>query len=360
MQIQRFLISNTALPTNKIGSWTNRITYFIKNHSDFFDYILSPTEQENEQFRFCQKKSFLKFPLRLKNWQLKNRVGADYIKEIEKLAKPDHLIQILVMDDSLLLEVLTLFKSQSSLSIELIFSFHGHDLRLNPNVIQRVDKILFLTNLAYRRALELNEIFTPEVFIVGNGVRSDLFFPLLKTEKIRKKEDLGFQKEDKLLIWMSNNRPKKGLHLFLKIVKEIISNDNSFKVLVIGVDPIESARGQNIQFLGKIHHEKLPQYLQIGDFYFFTSLWKEGFGLSMVEAAKCGNKIIASDLGGIPEVLNGFSQAFLVQDPNKVENWLNAFLTASKDSEYIPDNEYLSQFHSLSKWLINYKNALTS
>lgn len=360
MNTQRFLVSNTALPAQKIGSWTNRITFLIHQNPEFFDYILSPTAQENNQFRFCQKRSFLKLPSILKSWQLKNRIAKDYIKNIEELAKPDHKIQILVMDDTLLLEAISSFKKGSQLSIELVFSFHGHDLRLNPDLIQNTDKILFLTNLAYRKALELHEIFTPQVFIVGNGVRSDVFFPLSLKEKKEQKIKLGYQAEDEILIWMSNNRPKKGLQLFLKIIQEILSQHPHYKVMVIGVEKEDSISDPNIEFLGKIPNNELPQYLQIGDIYFFTSLWKEGFGLSMVEAAKSGNKVIASENGGIPEVVEDFDQAYLVKDPNKIENWVKAFQLATQNKSYIPDPKKLSDFHALSDWLTKYQNALMS
>jgi glycosyltransferase involved in cell wall biosynthesis len=73
--------------------------------------------------------------------------------------------------------------------------------------------------------------------------------------------------------------------------------------------------------LGRLPHQEIPGYLQIGDIYVFTSLYEEGFGLSMIEALKCGNTVIASNRGAIPNVLKGLPRCHLVDEPENADSW---------------------------------------
>jgi glycosyltransferase involved in cell wall biosynthesis len=113
--------------------------------------------------------------------------------------------------------------------------------------------------------------------------------------------------------------------------------------------------------LGKIPNSELPYFLQIGDFYAFTSLWKEGFGLSLAEAAKCGNRILAANSGGIPEVIANLPGALLVEHPNILEEWEEALEIAwNERDDFFPDKELLYGFQSLENWEKRYLKALGS
>src|SRR5690606_26675437 len=96
----------------------------------------------------------------------------------------------------------------------IIFYYHGHALKLKPSLAYLVDKVLFLTEAGYRESLRVNNEFAPEVYIVGNGVSSETFYPLSPDLKVSLRESNGFTKEDKIICWMANSRPVKGIHLF--------------------------------------------------------------------------------------------------------------------------------------------------
>ena len=56
-QSLKILVSNRALPTKGIGSWTTRISKLNLNNA-FFDYILSPSSY-NEKYLSCKKRKFI-------------------------------------------------------------------------------------------------------------------------------------------------------------------------------------------------------------------------------------------------------------------------------------------------------------
>ncbi len=359
--MKRVLISNTPLPSTRIGSWTNRITRLIENNPNFFDFILSPTERPNDSFIFCEKKKWIPFfPSRFRSWHILSHVSRQFVNRFLALDIHRGNVQVLIMDDLILLEAFARLKSKG-FDFELVFSFHGHSFVFGGGWSQQVDKVLFLTNLGYEESVERNEVFTPIVSVVGNGVDSSRFFPLSQNEKLARKVDLGYNPESRILIWLSNPRPKKGFHLFKELLKRITPKFQGLEIIVIGSDSPISEDIPNIRYLGKIPNNELPYFLQIGDFYAFTSLWKEGFGLSLAEAAKCGNRIIAANSGGIPEVISNLPGALLVQHPNILEEWEAAFDIAWKErDDFFPNKDLLDGFQSLENWEKRYLKALGS
>ncbi|WP_439488447.1 glycosyltransferase family 4 protein [Algoriphagus sp.] len=265
------------------------------------------------------------------------------------------------MDDLMLVELMVDFKRSALVKVTVTFSFHGHRLILPPAFGADVDKVLFLTKMGYYESLRLNEVFTPEVHIVGNGVNSSQFFPVSKDQKHILRRNLGFVETDEIIVWMANERPKKGLHLFLKIAHKLLQLYPTIQFVVLGNKKPLTIQSNRIKAFGQVSNVELPKYLQAADYYFFTTLWKEGFGLSMVEAAKCGCTIIASDNGGVSEVNQELPQSYLVKAPNMVEEWLQVFKEARMGrSNYNSEEKRgeLEKFQSYELWERKYLAAL--
>ena len=328
MESIRILVSNRALPSTKVGSWTTRMTSFVTRNPDFFNYILSP----NKVFvtsRYCKKRSFITWKKRFKKFQIVNWVALDYLKEIKKISKDYKKLTVVVMDDLHLLEAISLIKKDLRCELELVLSFHGFNLSLDPKILVSIDKILFLSKTGYEFSKNNYEIF-PKGIIVGNAVNSDVFFPLDNEQFKKKRQEKGFSETDKVLIWMANDRPKKGFHIFKAIVEKLLIKNRDLKVLIIGTT--QTINDSNVKTVGRLPNNEIATYLQLGNYYMFTTLYDEGFGLSMIEAYKCGNVILASKLGAIPEVLHGLTNTFLIENPNDIDNWvkcLNDIITKS-------------------------------
>lgn len=356
----KVLISSLALPPTNFGSWTNRITNFQKRKG-YFDYILSPTQSPDKTYIFCQKD-------KLKIWDKAfqgraQKVAKNYLDFISSLIIKGKPIQLLVVDDRNLLEAVIGIKSLLPSGSEIIYSHHGHNLSIPNWVMDLVDKVFFLTLEGYQKTLEYNYQFTPEVFIVGNGVVGDEFKPISKEEKDKRKVELGFEMNDLVILWLANSRPVKGLHLFEKVIHQLLKKYPEIKILSLGHDPLQSVPQKSWKQIGKVPNEKLPYFLQVGEVYFFTSLWQEGFGLSLAEAVKCGNWAIASNLGGIPKVLSDVPNSILIQNPNIVEEWVDAFekfLLLRKEGKPSLSAAQLKEWNTYEDWESRYLKALES
>ncbi|TNF43612.1 MAG: glycosyltransferase [Cytophagales bacterium] len=344
------LISNLGLPYQGIGSWTYEINHFLANNASI-DVVLSPTDQPNSRFIFCKKKPWHKWHKINRNYFLKKWVAGEYIQALLKLGEAKHPLQILVIDDQVLLEAVALIKQRLPPGSSILFYYHGHSLSWSSSLQEKVDRVLFLTEQGYLDTIKNLERFTPRVHVLGNGIDPSLFFPISESVKRERKVEMGWGSEDLVLVWMSNSRPVKGLHLFQQMIPYLLEINDSIRILIIGNKESVSDHPRVVQ-TGLISGEKVAYYLQMSDFYFFTSLWKEGFGLSLAEAAQCGNYIITSANGGIPSVISEYPRCTLIHKPNVLEEWIEEFrsiLEANNWKTASLANEG-SDFYSLEAW----------
>lgn len=329
-QAANILVSNIALPTTKIGSWTTRLSHFIVANPEVFDVILSPYN-DGVNNRYCKKRKFITWKKRWRNLQLLNWVAVDYVKQIKKLSKKYSKVTIVVMDDPHLLEAIVVIKSKLKCEVEIVFSFHGFELKVYPEIIAAIDKILFLTQTGVEKSKLEYQNF-PKTIVVGNAVNSDVFYPLENSEFIEQRRKMGFTKSDEILVWMANDRPQKGIDIFLKIAQRLLQQHNQLKIIIIGSE--QSIPNKNVKTIGKMSNIEVASYLQISNYYMFTTRYKEGFGLSMIEALKCGNVVLASNRGAIPEVLKNFDFTYLIDEVEDINLWVETFNLARTNSKF--------------------------
>lgn len=319
------LISNVALPTKEIGSWTTRLSLLNSNHN-LFHHILSPSNF-NKTYLYCKKRKFITWRKEVRKLNLKYWVAKDYIKSITKLSKEASKLTIVIMDDTHLLEAIVISISKFNCPVKIIFSFHGFRLNLENKILKQVDKVLFLSNAGYEASKTTN---FPKVEVVGNGVNSSIFYPLKDDEYLEARLEKGYTIEDEILIWVANDRPKKGFHIFSDIVQNLLGTTPNLKVIIIGTT--KRLDHKNVTNIGRVSNNEVSKYLKISNYYMFTTFYEEGFGLSMVEALKCGNAIIASNRGAIPEVLNNIDYTYLINDIENIDNWTQAFNLARNET----------------------------
>jgi L-malate glycosyltransferase len=128
--------------------------------------------------------------------------------------------------------------------------------------------------------------------------------PLRSREEVRQELELG---EEVLLFHSSNLRPLKRIDLLLETVARILPRE-SWKLVILAGGDFSPYRG-DVRGLGledrvivreNVRH--IEDYLQAADIGLFTSE-SESFCLSILEAMCFACPSIASQVGGIPEVI---------------------------------------------------------
>ena len=226
--------------------------------------------------------------------------------------------------------------------IPFVTTLHGTDITLvgkdpsfEPVINFSINKSNRVTAVSENLKKE-----TFELFDIKNNIEVIHNFICLKEYKM---DNNDFYKKrfapnnEKVICHVSNFRKVKRIEDVI-IAFEGISKEMDVKLLLVGDGP-ERARleqisrnskfSKNIFFLGSLKSTK--EVLNISDLFILPSS-KESFGLSALEAMACGVPVIASDSGGIPEVISHGKSGLLNSVVDTCQMTKNALKLLSNDS----------------------------
>ena len=226
--------------------------------------------------------------------------------------------------------------------IPFVTTLHGTDITLvgkdpsfEPVINFSINKSNRVTAVSENLKKE-----TFELFDIKNNIEVIPNFICLKEYKL---DNNDYYKKrfapnnEKVICHISNFRKVKRIEDVI-IAFEGISKEMDVKLLLVGDGP-ERARleqisrnskfSKNIFFLGSLKSTK--EVLNISDLFILPSS-KESFGLSALEAMACGVPVIASDSGGIPEVISHGESGLLNSVGDTYQMTKNALKLLSNDS----------------------------
>ena len=232
--------------------------------------------------------------------------------------------------------------SDQNIKIPFITTLHGTDITLvgkdpsfEPVINFSINKSNMVTAVSESLKKDTNELFE-----VKNNIKVIPNFICIDDYKL---ENNDFYKKrfapnnEKVICHVSNFRKVKRIEDVI-IAFEGISKEMDIKLLLVGDGP-ERARleqisrnskfSKNIFFLGSLKSTK--EVLNISDLFILPSS-KESFGLSALEAMACGVPVIASDSGGIPEVISHGECGLLNSVGDTYQMTKNALKLLSNDS----------------------------
>jgi glycosyltransferase involved in cell wall biosynthesis len=176
--------------------------------------------------------------------------------------------------------------------------------------LQHADAITAVTTDLARKARAL--VPGREVRCIPNGVDTQLFAPGLRDEALAESLDLG---DAPVVAFVGEARRKKGFTVLLPAFAHLgIQGERPPVLLLIGgvrrddMPVLEVFRRQNpsldIRIVPNVAHEQLPAYYHLADLLVFPSL-RDGMPNALLEGMACGKAVVASKVGGMPEVLRG-------------------------------------------------------
>lgn len=186
------------------------------------------------------------------------------------------------------------------------------------------DKIIAVSE-AVKRHLSAQGL-EKNVKVVYNGVDTDYFQPMdMELARVQS----GLDPAAIIFGVFGRLSAEKGQTIAIDALKKVCSDGKVVKLLIVG-DGLELPKlqelaaehklTQNVLFLPFMHD--IRPFLAACDAVLVPSL-KEGFGLSAVNAMAMGKPVIASDVGGLPEVVLDRQMGILFE-PNVSEKLANA------------------------------------
>jgi len=157
--------------------------------------------------------------------------------------------------------------------------------------------------------------------------------PKRTREEVRRELGIG---DEALILHSSNLRPLKRVDLLLEALSKVRKRD-SFKLVVLAGASFEPFMndvrrlGLEDRVIVREHVLEIEEYLQAADIAMYTSE-SESFCLSILEAMFFGCPSVATEVGGIPEVVETGKTGLLVQ-PGKVDELKNAVEKLIEDKD---------------------------
>lgn len=189
--------------------------------------------------------------------------------------------------------------------------------------------------------------------------------------EIRKKYNIG--DSDFVYIYCGRIEAGKGVKELVRAFTECGSNA---KLMIVGAswyasdkktkyvkEIIELSKGleDRIVFTGYIPHSEIAKYYTAADICVVPSIYAEAACLVVLEAQACGLRVIASNIGGIPEFAFKNSSVLINIDSEFVKNLSKEMLKAQTSEYNAETDDELQSFlrsHDTEQYYVNFKSFL--
>lgn len=259
--------------------------------------------------------------------------------------------------------------------LPLVITGHGFDVydlpfrdpgwrRIVVHALSSADIILTVSRRNLRCIEELN--VRKPIRVIPNGFDQALFHPRDSREC---KRSLNIPTNKMVVLTVGNLVEVKGHRYLIEAMCNIITHEKDALCVIVGGGSLEKAlmrkiREENLDdhifLVGAKPHDEIPLWMNACDLFVIPSL-SEGNPTVMFEALGCGKPVVATRVGGIPEIITSEDYGLLCNpgDPKDLAEKILIALDKKWDREKI--RKYAEQFtwDNIAKQVMKvYENVL--
>ncbi len=182
------------------------------------------------------------------------------------------------------------------------------------------DRIICVSDIVNKFANETQGINAERLMTIYNGTND--IYPVHRNVTIKLKEELGVPPEHTVIGTITHMEEHKGVLYLIQTASYLLKSRKDLIFLLVGDGAQEKELRKlsanlniekNVLFTGE--RSDIPEILSLIDIFILPSL-REGLGLSILEAMASGRPVIATNVGGIPEVVTDGVSGILVPPKN--------------------------------------------
>lgn len=245
--------------------------------------------------------------------------------------------------------------------IRTIYTAHGWGFNVGMNPIIRyavliaekitakyTDKYICVSEFVKNLALKYNLAPADKFVVIYNGVAPRIV-----------STDAGQKTGNRLIFVGRLAEPKKPEFIIEAMGRLPDEMKDNIKLVIVGDGPkrkvsenLARANNVKVEFKGAVSRGETLREMELADIFVFASAW-EGFPYTILEAMSCGLPVIASDVGGISEVLNEQNGILIKNDIQQIKGVI-INLVSNKEMRYSLGQKgrfLIEQKYSLDKML---------
>lgn len=229
-------------------------------------------------------------------------------------------------------------------------------------VLREADEVITVSQYNAKNLLSLG-VCLSKLHVIPNGYDETLFKPRSSCEARKK---LGLPLNKKILLSVGNLVAIKGHTYLLDAMKLVLKERDDVLLVVVGIGPLseilrkkttELKLEKNLLFVGWKEHEKIPVWMNACDVFVFPSL-NESFGVVIIESMACGKPVVATCVGGVPEIVRRSDVGILVKpaDPKSLSEGILEALNKDWVAETILEFSRQYSFASIAEQITSVYN----
>lgn len=257
---------------------------------------------------------------------------ADIIRVLRKI-KPD------IVHAQSLISGMPALLSHKLLKIPYVIYGRGSDVYL-PDWFTKLTAKGILKNASTVIALTehmkdaMQAIYSRDVIIVPNGINLN---------EVAEREAEGGNPGKKIL-FVGRLHPVKGTQYLLGAMSIVHRELPEAKLILVGdgeerehLETLTDNLGirECVEFAGRVPHERVKDYMNQAEVFVLSSL-SEGFPVTILEAMACGLPVVATRVGGVPDIIKNGTNGYLVDTMNQ-EQIAEALLNLLQDKQLRKD-----------------------
>lgn len=217
--------------------------------------------------------------------------------------------------------------------IPFICSLRGSDINYYPfrdkltmaltkTVLSKADQIVSVSH-ALRKTAEAIEKPLRPIRVLHNGC-DFMNFSFKEDDRLKTRKDIGVLNNEKVIIFVGALMKDKGVYELINAFRKIISKYPAVHLILLGSGPedkiikrviLENRSDKKIHLIGRRPHDEVVKWLKSSDLFVLPT-YNEGLPNALLEAMACGLPVIASNVGGIPEVVTDGENGILIDAKN--------------------------------------------
>lgn len=209
-------------------------------------------------------------------------------------------------------------------------------------VLLKADRIICVSKALKKEIIRL-QVPEEKITVVPNGVDFEKFKSISKTTA---RKNLGLPDKKKIILYVGRLDANKGVDLIIRSLKNINreTKEKDAHLIIAGngqaYNKLEDLTNslnlsKQVLFVGSVPHNELYQWYSAADVFCLPSKM-EGWPNVIMEAMACGIPVVATPVGGIPEIITSDKVGLLTQRSiAKISKTLNIALQVHWDSNQI-------------------------